>query len=43
MAETVDALNSQGFYGSAQPSTPGTAPMSFRQWCEELLEPAVQA
>ncbi|MFH9547950.1 NAD(P)H-binding protein [Streptomyces sp. NPDC017435] len=42
IADMVDALNSQGFYGAAQPSTPHTAPTGFRQWCEEVLEPAVR-
>lgn len=34
------AQNTQGFYGATQPSTPDTAPTSFRQWCEEVLKPA---
>ncbi|MFJ1807428.1 MULTISPECIES: NAD(P)H-binding protein [unclassified Streptomyces] len=42
VADMVDALNSQGFYGAAQPSTPATAPTSFRQWCGEVLKPAAR-
>ncbi|MFE7930079.1 NAD(P)H-binding protein [Streptomyces sp. NPDC057456] len=41
VADMMDAQNTQGFYGAAQPSTPDTAPTSFRQWCEEVLKPAV--
>lgn len=39
-ADMVDAQNTQGFYGAAQPSTPDTAPTTFRQWCEEVFQPA---
>lgn len=42
VADMVDAQNTQGFYGSVQPSTPDTAPTGFRQWCEEVLRPAVR-
>ncbi|WP_037682232.1 NAD(P)H-binding protein [Streptomyces griseus] len=38
-ADMVDAQNAQGFYGASQPSTPGTAPTTFRQWCEEVFKP----
>ncbi|MFL6056112.1 MAG: hypothetical protein ACJ72W_24895 [Actinoallomurus sp.] len=32
----------QGLY-NAQPRTPqSTTPTSFRQWCEEVLKPAVE-
>jgi uncharacterized protein YbjT (DUF2867 family) len=41
VADMRDAQNTQGFYGAAQPSTPDTAPTGFRQWCEEVLKPAV--
>jgi uncharacterized protein YbjT (DUF2867 family) len=41
LADMVRALDDQGFYGIAAPSTPETAPTSFRQWCEEVLKPAV--
>ncbi|WP_327319702.1 NAD(P)H-binding protein [Streptomyces sp. NBC_01235] len=41
LADMVAAQNGQGLYGAAQPSTPDTAPTSFRQWCEEVLKPAV--
>ncbi|CAM5713266.1 hypothetical protein SALBM311S_03259 [Streptomyces alboniger] len=37
----VDAQNDQGFYGASQPTTPDLAPTTFRQWCEEVLKPAV--
>ncbi|MFE7117122.1 NAD(P)H-binding protein [Streptomyces sp. NPDC057654] len=40
-ADMMTALNEQGFYGAAQPSTPETTPTGFRQWCEEVLKPAV--
>ncbi|MFE9445484.1 NAD(P)H-binding protein [Streptomyces sp. NPDC006602] len=40
-ADMVDAQNDQGFYGASQPSTPDLAPTDFRQWCEEVLKPAV--
>ncbi|MER5428337.1 NAD(P)H-binding protein [Streptomyces sp. NPDC002588] len=43
VADMMDAQNAQGFYGAAQPSTPDTAPTSFRQWCEEVLRPAAQS
>ncbi|MEU1182409.1 NAD(P)H-binding protein [Streptomyces sp. NPDC005820] len=39
-ADMVDAQNTQGFYGAVQPSTPDTAPTTFRQWCEEVFKPA---
>ncbi|MEU6769740.1 NAD(P)H-binding protein [Streptomyces sp. NPDC046759] len=41
LTDMVRALGAQGFYGAAAPSTPGTAPTGFRQWCEEVLRPAV--
>ena len=41
LADMVRALDDQGFYGAAEPSTSDTAPTSFRQWCEEVLKPAV--
>ncbi|QJT05630.1 NAD(P)H-binding protein [Streptomyces asoensis] len=41
VADMMDAQNTQGFYGAAQPTTPDTAPTSFRRWCEEVLKPAV--
>jgi uncharacterized protein YbjT (DUF2867 family) len=40
LADMVRALDDQGLYGVAEPSTPDTAPTSFRQWCEEVLKPA---
>ncbi|MEV0276544.1 NAD(P)H-binding protein [Streptomyces sp. NPDC050610] len=40
-ADMMAALNEQGFYGAAQPSTPDATPTGFRQWCEEVLKPAV--
>jgi uncharacterized protein YbjT (DUF2867 family) len=39
--DMVEALNDQDFYGAAQPSTPESAPTGFRQWCEDVLRPAV--
>ncbi|MEU1515053.1 NAD(P)H-binding protein [Streptomyces sp. NPDC005811] len=39
-ADMVEAQNTQGFYGAVQPSTPDTAPTTFRQWCEEVFQPA---
>ncbi|WP_329118223.1 NAD(P)H-binding protein [Streptomyces sp. NBC_01465] len=41
LADMVDALDEQGFYGAVAPSTPDVAPTGFRQWCEEVLRPAV--
>lgn len=41
LADMVDAQNDQGFYGADMPSTPETAPTGFRQWCEDVLRPAV--
>ncbi|MFG2651880.1 NAD(P)H-binding protein [Streptomyces sp. NPDC048436] len=41
LADMTNAMNAQGFYGAAAPSTPETAPAGFRQWCEEVLRPAV--
>ncbi|UXY18256.1 NAD(P)H-binding protein [Streptomyces cynarae] len=41
LADMVRALDEQGFYGVAEPSSPDTAPTSFRRWCEEVLKPAV--
>jgi uncharacterized protein YbjT (DUF2867 family) len=43
VADMTDAQNTQGLYGATVPSTPEEAPTSFRQWCEEVLKPAVQA
>ncbi|MEV1081224.1 NAD(P)H-binding protein [Streptomyces sp. NPDC050211] len=42
-ADMVNAQNDQGLYGATAPSTPEEAPTSFRQWCEEVLKPAVLA
>ncbi|GAB2592888.1 NAD(P)H-binding protein [Streptomyces capparidis] len=42
-ADMMDALAVQDFYGAAQPSTPGSAPTGFRQWCRDVLVPAVAA
>ncbi|WP_328436718.1 NAD(P)H-binding protein [Streptomyces sp. NBC_00444] len=42
-ADMVDAQNNQGLYGATAPRTPEEAPTSFRQWCEEVLKPAVLA
>ncbi|KUO08933.1 NAD(P)H-binding protein [Streptomyces sp. DSM 15324] len=39
-SDMVDAQNTQGLYGAAQPSTPDTAPTTFRRWCEEVFRPA---
>ncbi|GHK03813.1 NAD(P)H-binding protein [Streptomyces sp. NPDC003753] len=41
LADMVRALDDQGLYGAAEPSTPDTAPTAFRTWCEEVLKPAV--
>ncbi|GGL65128.1 NmrA family transcriptional regulator [Streptomyces fumigatiscleroticus] len=41
-ADMVRALDEQGFYGAGAPSTPEWAPTGFRQWCEEVLLPAVR-
>ncbi|MCF3131494.1 NAD(P)H-binding protein [Streptomyces olivochromogenes] len=41
LTDMTEALKDQGFYGAAQPSTPASAPTGFRQWCEEVLRPAV--
>ncbi|MFE6165810.1 NAD(P)H-binding protein [Streptomyces sp. NPDC056486] len=43
LADMTEAMNTQGFYGAAAPSTPGSAPTGFRQWCQEVLRPAVSA
>ncbi|AWT46753.1 MULTISPECIES: NAD(P)H-binding protein [Streptomyces] len=43
VAELSAATDEQGFYGVTVPSTPDTAPTSFRRWCEEVLAPAVRA
>jgi uncharacterized protein YbjT (DUF2867 family) len=43
LADMVDALDEQGFYGVVAPSTPESAPTGFRQWCEDVLRPAVLA
>ncbi|KOV93588.1 NAD(P)H-binding protein [Streptomyces sp. NRRL B-3648] len=40
VADLAAATAEQGFYGSGAPSTPETAPTSFRRWCEEVLQPA---
>ncbi|XKK61907.1 NAD(P)H-binding protein [Streptomyces sp. ARC32] len=42
-ADMASAMSTQGFYGAAEPSTPDTAPTSFRRWCEEVLRPATLA
>ncbi|MGW5738428.1 MULTISPECIES: NAD(P)H-binding protein [Streptomyces] len=41
LADMTDAIDEQGFYGTAAPSTPHTAPTGFRQWCQEVLLPAL--
>lgn len=41
LADMARALDEQGFYGAAAPSTPENAPTGFRAWCEEVLRPAV--
>ncbi|MEV0320267.1 NAD(P)H-binding protein [Streptomyces sp. NPDC050658] len=41
LADMTDSLDDRGYYGAAAPSTPETAPTGFRQWCEEVLRPAV--
>ncbi|WP_189189838.1 NAD(P)H-binding protein [Streptomyces albiflavescens] len=43
LTDMVEALSDQGFYGAVVPSTPQSAPTGFRQWCEEVLKPAVLA
>ncbi|MFF6996851.1 NAD(P)H-binding protein [Streptomyces sp. NPDC008313] len=43
LADMASAMDSQGFYGSAAPRIPKTAPTGFRRWCEETLRPAVLA
>jgi len=43
LADMVQAQSDQGFYGAAEPSTPESAPTGFRQWCEDVLRPAVLA
>ncbi|WP_406497025.1 NAD(P)H-binding protein [Streptomyces sp. NBC_01604] len=42
LADMVDALNEQGFYGADAPTTPGSAPTGFREWCEEVFGPVVR-
>ena len=41
LADMTDALNEQGLYGVAEPSTPESAPTGFREWCRDVLRPAV--
>ncbi|MGQ5633674.1 MULTISPECIES: NAD(P)H-binding protein [unclassified Streptomyces] len=41
LTDMVRALAAQGFYGASAPRTPDTAPTGFRQWCEEVLRPAL--
>ncbi|WP_127357343.1 NAD(P)H-binding protein [Actinacidiphila soli] len=43
LSDMVEALNDQGFYGAVEPSTLESAPTRFRQWCEDVLRPAVLA
>ncbi|WP_439677112.1 NAD(P)H-binding protein [Embleya sp. MST-111070] len=43
LADMVDSLDAQGYYGADAASTPETAPTTFRRWCEEVLRPAVAA
>ncbi|REH19243.1 MULTISPECIES: NAD(P)H-binding protein [unclassified Streptomyces] len=43
LADMASAMDAQGFYGAAEPSTPDTAPTSFGRWCEEVLRPATLA
>ncbi|GAA4008359.1 NAD(P)H-binding protein [Streptomyces plumbiresistens] len=42
LADMVDALNEQGFYGADAPTTPESAPTGFREWCEEVFGPVVR-
>ncbi|WP_190079143.1 hypothetical protein [Streptomyces longisporoflavus] len=41
LADMTAALDTQGFYGATAPSAPEHAPTGFRQWCQEVLRPAV--
>ncbi|MGW5868540.1 NAD(P)H-binding protein [Streptomyces sp. NPDC055239] len=41
LVDMTEAMNAQGFYGTTAPSTPEAAPTGFRQWCQEVLRPAV--
>ncbi|MFF7091890.1 NAD(P)H-binding protein [Streptomyces rubradiris] len=41
LADMMRALDERDFYGAGVPATPDTAPTGFRQWCEEVLRPAV--
>lgn len=41
LTDLATATAEQGFYGSAAPTSPDTAPTSFRSWCERVLRPAV--
>ncbi|OPC80524.1 NmrA family transcriptional regulator [Embleya scabrispora] len=43
LADMVDSLDAQGYYGADAASTPEAAPTTFRRWCEEVLRPAVVA
>ncbi len=43
MADMVEALSDQGFYGAVEPSTPASAPTGLRQWCVDVLRPALLA
>ncbi|GHG93656.1 NAD(P)H-binding protein [Streptomyces rubradiris] len=41
LADMMRALDEQDFYGAGVPVTPDAAPTGFRQWCEQVLRPAV--
>ncbi|QNP75195.1 NAD(P)H-binding protein [Streptomyces roseirectus] len=41
LADMMDAIDAQGFYGAGEPSTPKAAPTGFAEWCEDVLRPAV--
>ncbi|MFI6578718.1 NAD(P)H-binding protein [Nocardiopsis sp. NPDC050513] len=41
LVDMVEAMDGQGFYGPGVPRTPESAPTGFRQWCEDVLRPAV--
>ncbi len=40
-AASATAVAARTSAAVAEPSTPGTAPTGFRQWCETVLRPAV--
>ncbi|MFJ8737818.1 hypothetical protein ACIRL2_00460 [Embleya sp. NPDC127516] len=41
LADMVESLDAQGYYGADAPSTPDDTPTTCRRWCEEVLRPAV--